>query len=79
MTDVYSKIEDSDDLDIGLVHKMFMESYGGNNGLKLADIFDEDSEYDVGRQLARDFADKSGFKVSVKQMSRLVLGWKYDN
>ena len=61
ITDVYSKIEDSDDLEVSLIHKMFIDSYGGGESLKISDVFDEDSEYDVGRQLAKDFADKSGF------------------
>ena len=27
------------------------------------EVFDEDSEYDVGRQLAKDFLDRSGFNA----------------
>ena len=65
ITDVYSKIEEGEDLEISLIHDTFMESYGGkrNEDLKLEDVFGEDSEFDVGRQLAKDFAEKSGFKV----------------
>lgn len=32
------------------------------SGANLEDVFGEDSEYDTGRQLAKDFVERSGFK-----------------
>ncbi|XP_059082867.1 UDP-glucose:glycoprotein glucosyltransferase 1-like [Tigriopus californicus] len=60
MTDVFNKMGDADDLDVKLIQDQFLESYGSD--VKLDDVFDEDSEYDVGRQLAKDFVNRSGFK-----------------
>ena len=35
-----------------------MENYGSD--VRMADVFGEDSEYDVGRQLAKEFLEKTG-------------------
>ena len=60
LTDVFAKVEEDEELTVEMVHANFLESYGSD--VKMADVFDEDSEYDVGRQLARDFVQRSGFK-----------------
>ena len=38
------------------VREAFMENYGSD--VRLDDVFGEDSEYDVGRQLAEEFVDR---------------------
>ncbi len=61
ITDVYLKIDtDGIDIDVDTVHNVFKEKFGTE--IELKDVFDEDSEYDVGRQLAKDFLSRSGFK-----------------
>ena len=59
ITDVYSKSDDdSEDVDLKDVAETFMDSYGAD--VKMADVFGEDSEYDVGRSLSADFISRSG-------------------
>ena len=60
ITDVFAKVGDTGDVTPESVHDMFAQNYpkAGN----VDDIFGEDSEFDVGRQLAADFLQRSGFK-----------------
>ena len=37
----------NDDIDVATVHKYFMENFGAD--VKLKDVFDEDSQYDIGK------------------------------
>ena len=62
ITDVYASIDDDYDGDVSVdqVHQVFLDNYGSD--VKLDDVFDEDSEFDIGRQLAKDFTERSGFK-----------------
>ncbi len=62
ITDVYASIDEDHEGDVTVeqVHQVFLENYGSD--AKLDDVFDEDSEYDIGRQLAKDFVDRSGFQ-----------------
>ncbi len=62
ITDVYATIDDDHvgDVTVEHVHQVFLDNYGAD--AKLDEVFDEDSEYDIGRQLAKDFVDRSGFK-----------------
>lgn len=60
ITDVYNKVGDDGDIDAATVHKYFLENFGAD--VKLKDVFDEDSQYDVGRHLAKDFVERAGFK-----------------
>ena len=38
------------EIDVATVHKYFMESHGAD--VKLKDVFDEDSQYDIGEILS---------------------------
>jgi len=58
VTDLYSKLDSADTLTVKNIKENFLESYGSD--VKLQDVFGEDSEYDVGRQLAAEFIDKTG-------------------
>ena len=69
ITDLYSRLEEGDDLDVAHVRETFMESYGSD--VKMVDVFGEDSEYDVGRQLAAEFIEKTGLP-SLPQVSSWV-------
>lgn len=63
MTDVFSKLDDSESLTPELVIRTFKSAYGrGFKEQNVDEVFEEDSEYDVGRQLAKDFVSRSGFK-----------------
>jgi UDP-glucose:glycoprotein glucosyltransferase len=59
ITDVYSKIDDEgQDIPLEEVHATFKATYGE---LKATEVFEADSEFDVGRILAKDFLGRSGF------------------
>ena len=47
----------------------FMENYGSD--VRMADVFGEDSEYDVGRQLAKEFLEKTGL-ASLPQVGSFI-------
>jgi hypothetical protein len=47
ITDVYNKVGDDGDIDAATVHKYFMENFGAD--VKMKDVFDEDSSYDIGK------------------------------
>ena len=58
ITKVYSSIEDdSQDVTVEKVHEIFMAKYGES---KTKEVFEDESEYDIGRVLAKDFLDRSG-------------------
>jgi len=40
------QVGDDADIDVATVHKYFMENFGAD--VKLKDVFDEDSQYDIG-------------------------------
>ncbi len=61
LTDVFAQLTESQDVDVATVHKMFSKAYGHEVN-SLEDVFGEDSEYDVGRQLAGDFVQRAGFQ-----------------
>ena len=46
-----------------------MENYGSD--VRMADVFGEDSEYDVGRQLAKEFLEKTGL-ASLPQVGSFI-------
>ena len=60
VTDVFAKVGEAAEVTPKDVHDLFMQNYpkAGN----VEDVFGEDSEFDVGRQLAADFFQRSGFK-----------------
>lgn len=59
ITDVYSRTEgDTMDVTVEDIRDAFMETYGSD--VKMDDVFGEDSEYDVGRQIADDFVSRTG-------------------
>ena len=60
LTDVYSKVDEHEEVTLKIVKDTFLDSYGSD--IKMDDVFGEDSEYDYGRQLAKDFIEKSGLK-----------------
>ena len=60
ITDVFAKVGDTADVTAKSVHDLFAQNYPKAGSLE--DIFGEDSEFDVGRQLAADFFQRSGFK-----------------
>ena len=74
ITDVYSKVEEDEQITLKLVKEVFMESHGSD--VKMDDVFGSDSEYDYGRQLAQDFIEKSGLKEP--KMSVLMNGIPFD-
>ena len=55
---ISSDLLETDKLTVAAIKDTFMESYGSD--VKMADVFSEDSEYDVGRQLAAEFIEKTG-------------------
>ena len=74
ITDVYSKVEEDEQITLKLVKEVFMESHGSD--VKMDDVFGSDSEYDYGRQLAQDFIEKSGLKEP--KISVLMNGIPFD-
>jgi len=58
VTEMYGDLADDDKLTVAVVKEAFLEAYGSD--VKLDDVFGEDSEYDVGRQLAKEFVEKTG-------------------
>lgn len=77
ITDVYSRIDGDQDEDVTveMVHKVFKSSYAS---AKVDDVFEEDSEYDVGRQLAKDFVQRTGFSGSEDLPQVLMNGVPLD-
>ena len=60
ITDVYNKISDEGkDIPLEEIHESFKAKFGAS---KFKDVFEPESEYDVGRTLAKDFLDRSGFQ-----------------
>lgn len=56
---MYDKVEDEGlDIPVEVVIHSFKSVYGES---KAKEVFEVDSEYDVGRALAKDFLDRSGF------------------
>ena len=60
ITDVFAKVGDTADITPKSVHDLFAQNHPKAGSVE--DIFGEDSEFDVGRQLAADFFQRSGFK-----------------
>ena len=59
ITSVYDKVDDEgQDISVEVITKSFKAAYGES---KAKEVFEADSEYDVGRALAKDFMDRSGF------------------
>ena len=54
------KVGDTEDVTPQHVHDLFMQNYPKAGDVD--EVFGEDSEFDVGRQLAADFLQRSGFK-----------------
>lgn len=40
------KVGDHGEIDVAVIHKHFLENFGAD--VKLKDVFDEDSQYDIG-------------------------------
>ena len=60
ITDVYNKISDKGkDIPLEEIHESFKAKFGAS---KFKDVFEPESEYDVGRTLAKDYLDRSGFQ-----------------
>ena len=64
ITKVYSSIDDdAQDVTVEDVHDNFKAKYG-----EVKEVFEEDSEYDIGRVLAKDFIDRSGLVLDSPQV-----------
>ena len=59
LTDVYANVDDSEEVTVKHVKDHFAKLHPTAS---VEDVFGEDSEFDVGRQLANDFLGRSGFK-----------------
>ena len=60
ITDVYNRNGDEGkDISVDEVHEAFKAKFGS---AKINEVFEPDSEYDVGRTLAKDFLERSGFQ-----------------
>ena len=56
---VYATIKDDRDIEVEDVISLLRTKY---RSADVDEIFGEDSEYDTGRRLARDFVERSGFR-----------------
>ena len=74
VTDVYSKIEDGEGVTVKVIKEVFLESFGSD--VKMDDVFGAESEYDYGRQISKDFIEKSGLKEPA--ISVLMNGIPFD-
>ena len=62
ITDVYNRVNDeTKDISVSDVHEYFKSKFGAS---KTKEVFEPESEYDVGRTLASDFLERSGFQES---------------
>ncbi|PSN48119.1 UDP-glucose:glycoprotein glucosyltransferase [Blattella germanica] len=59
ITDVYATIKDDRDVTVEDVTSLLRTKY---RSADIDEIFGEDSEYETGRRLARDFVERSGFR-----------------
>ncbi|KAJ9575218.1 hypothetical protein L9F63_025829 [Diploptera punctata] len=77
ITDVYATLKEDRDIEVEDVISLLRTKY---RSADVDEIFGEDSEYDTGRRLARDFVERSGFrKMPQALINGIPIGEKHLN